>query len=202
MARLNEILVGRFNRTYQKLFGIKGPPPVATLAPEVMPTHEIFRGVEDRYSEAWNRFGAVIDVSASVGNSSSALLRNPAGTNIVGVIEKLFLWSLTSQGMDISYALEGANLGTGFTVNRLDTRMNVQSAVCTATGDNSASVVAAAIMRLNTINGTMYDIITMRDQEIPLPPGAGLRVVTGSTNVRLVVVLWWRERFLEEGERI
>src|SRR5260370_24325928 len=91
MARLNEILVGRFGRSLQKHFGIKGPVPVATLAPEIIPVINVFSGVETRYTDAWNRFGAVSSLAALAGNETLGQLRNPAGSNIIAVVELLHL---------------------------------------------------------------------------------------------------------------
>src|SRR5260370_12541687 len=89
MAQLNEILVGRVSRGLQKLFGIKGSSPVSTMAPEVMPIHPLFNGVENRYLDGWNRFGADFNQPAVAASQGGIRLRNPATSNVIAIFEKI-----------------------------------------------------------------------------------------------------------------
>src|SRR6266851_4747570 len=57
MARFNEILVGRYNRSLQKLLSMKGQAVMPQLASELQPTFSFFSGAENRYLESWERFG-------------------------------------------------------------------------------------------------------------------------------------------------
>src|SRR5713226_9548531 len=91
MAIFNEILVGRYNRALQKLLAIKGSPPLRQLGGEMMPVISIFRGVEDRYLESWDRFGIVMQSTGGVGQFPAVRIRNPAGSNIMAVLEKIVL---------------------------------------------------------------------------------------------------------------
>src|SRR5713101_1139552 len=102
MARLNEILVGRFNRLFQKVYGIKGPPPVATLAPEIMPVHPIANGVETRWLEMWQRWGFSVTITGAAANNATVQIRNPAASNIIAVVEKLTVLSASAQELDVS----------------------------------------------------------------------------------------------------
>src|SRR5260370_39848254 len=87
MAIFNEILEGRFNRGLQKLFAIKGGPPVRQLGSEIMPVLPVFNGVENRFLEAWNVYGLTTTQGAGgAGVPTSVRLRNPVGLNTIEVI--------------------------------------------------------------------------------------------------------------------
>src|SRR5467141_5154557 len=93
MARFNEILAGRYNRFLQKLFQLKGGPPAAQLASEVMPVFPFFSGVEHRYLEGWYRYYGQLSVAAIAAVGPSYQIRNPLNSEVVAVIERLTLKS-------------------------------------------------------------------------------------------------------------
>src|SRR5258708_40367383 len=91
MARFNEILAGRYNRYLQKLFVLKGGPPSAQLASEVMPTFSFFTGVENRYLAGWDRFGNSSSQAGVAAVTSGIRLRNPLGSGTIAVDENIFV---------------------------------------------------------------------------------------------------------------
>src|SRR6266852_6733419 len=144
MARLNEILVGRFARGLQKVFGIKGPVPVATLAPEIMPVVVIPVGVENRYLEGWFRFGQNPATTAVAAQFGGIRLRNPAGGNIIVVIEKL---TISSAGVTDSPIVElspgiTTDLTTLLTPQRIDGRGQPRPTAILSITSNSATLGA------------------------------------------------------------
>src|SRR5260370_18480671 len=96
MARYNEILVGRYNRMLQKLFGMKGGVVAPQLASEISAAFPLFSGVENRYLESWNRFTSVVNQVALAGTPAQWQLRNTT-SNVIAVIEKLTISSSTAQ---------------------------------------------------------------------------------------------------------
>src|SRR6266852_4829039 len=90
VAKYNEILVGRYNRYLQKLLGMKGQAHAPQLSSEISVNLQLFNGVETRYLEGWNRFSTSMNVAAVAALLSGAQLRNPAASNVILVIEKLF----------------------------------------------------------------------------------------------------------------
>src|SRR5258707_1317441 len=90
MAIFNEILSGRYNRALQKIFCIKGPPPVRQLAGEIQPSHFFYSGVETRALEEWYRYGLLLSQVAGVGQAA-ARLRNPTGSNRLVVLERILM---------------------------------------------------------------------------------------------------------------
>src|SRR5437879_1331505 len=112
MARYNEILVGRFNRFLQKVFAMKGEPPAPQLAGEISPNFQLFSGVENRYLEAWDRFAAGVNVAPVAGNLSGIRLRNPAGSNIVAVLERVTFNEAQNDIVAVRWGTQGADLST------------------------------------------------------------------------------------------
>src|SRR5260370_10296088 len=89
MAKFNEILSGRFNRALQKMLSMKGGPPSAQLATEIGTQFQFPLGVEFRNLESWFRYGAAPGLPAVAAANAVFRFRNPAGSNVVAVVEKL-----------------------------------------------------------------------------------------------------------------
>src|SRR5258708_36356772 len=98
MAIFNEILEGRFNRGLQKLFAIKGKPPVRQVGGEIMPVHPLYSGRENLFLAGWNLYGQFGSASSVRAQVTAIPFRNPPNSNIAAVIEKLTLFhSLLNQ---------------------------------------------------------------------------------------------------------
>src|SRR5216683_1744621 len=91
MAKFNEILTGRHNKMLTRLFSMKGSAPAPQLAGEIMPVHLFFSGVENRFLESWNRYGFFATIGPTVGQTEAVQIKNPAGSNIVTVLESIIL---------------------------------------------------------------------------------------------------------------
>ncbi len=208
MAVYNEILVGRYNRLLQKLLSMKGPAAMNTLAPEMMAVLALFHGVENRYLEGWDRFATANVVAAGgVGLLSAAQLRNPAGSNVIAVMEGVSVWSagsgVTFSAPKLIVQPSSADLTTinVLTNSRLDARGRPQAALINSqTGNFGASPAQVAMERFSAV-GTNTDYILFEEQEIPLLPGDRLIVLSDTGNQTLNCNFLWRERFLEESER-
>lgn len=203
MARLNEILVGRFNKFFQKSYGIKGPPPVATLAPEIMPVHGIFHGAENRYLEGWNRYGASVSVAAQAAATNGARIRNPTGSNAIVVLEKLIATASIAQTLNAGFSIPGnADLAiSGPAPSSLDNR-NISSSIASVSSAITSPGVTNVIERPGVLAGAAYAFFNFEDQELIVNAGVAIDVVTAVVNALLTVSWVWRERQLEEGERL
>ena len=204
MALYNEILVGRYNRFFQKFFGMKGGPPVPQLGGEVTPSFPLFSGVENRTLEAWTRFATAQGVAAlGAGTNSNLRLRNPKGSNVVAVFEKILVISAAVvDDLSVQYQLGGAtDLATPLSVYtvRLDPRGTTQPTLLATTG-NAVSTGFTA-MSAHLLANTSWDFITNENQELPLFPDDSLQIHGNIQNQAIGVSLLWRERLLEEGER-
>jgi hypothetical protein len=210
MALYNEILVGRFNRALQKVFGMKGGPPAPQLASEIGPTVAMFYGVENRYLEGWNRFGGAFFTPASVGNMTCTRIRNPAGSNVIIVIEKLLV-SHSAGFVDQVLLVHGTAVGDLGAINstlfaRIDPRGNPQPTAILST-QNSAPTAPLLTnqqsligVQFNATNAN-WDFITFEEQELNLLPGDAYQVNNQTVNGDQTSNIIWRERFLEDSER-
>ncbi len=207
MAIFNEILSGRYNRALQKLFAIKGSPPVRQLGGEIMPTVSMFYGVENRFPENWTRFAFARAQVATAGIDASQRMRNPANSNTVVVFEKINFASQLFAVPHLGLQTTNNDLPTTFVVSpkKMDPRQGAQSDSVIVTSENSgaggAGLVPIRMVAIVPPNGT-YDFIGTDIQEIALLPGDAVEIDSGVVNQAVVGISWlWRERLLEESER-
>jgi hypothetical protein len=208
MAIYNEILVPRIARGIQKLFGMKGDVPAKQLAGEIMPVHLITTGVETRYLDSWNRWSFGITSPPLAANTNGVQLRNPAGSNMIGVIERFFVYSSTvgGGGEEIDFGMlfgtGSVDLGTHGAVS-LDARVlgPPASSSLVESDANTSPLVGNLFFRGIIGSNVGFDLITSQNSEIVIAPGSTLRVVSTLANANLLVSAMWRERLLEEAER-
>jgi hypothetical protein len=204
MARLNEILVARYSRSLQKLFGIKGPVPVATLAPEIMPVHPIEVGVESRYLDGWNRFMAPALVAAAATFNAVTRFRNPAGSNVIAVLERVQVQNSVASQPRVEIRTVNTDLATPTSMAnaRLDVRGNATPTLIQSVQNNSVFTLTSTMwVFVLTANVSSGDLIIDTNGEIALLPGDSLTIVESVVNVALNAQVLWRERFLEDSER-
>lgn len=202
MARYNEILVGRFARAVQKLFGMKGEVPVGSLAGEVNITHFFQNGAENRYLEGWDRFATNFDVAAVAAQFGEARLRNPNTSNMIAVVEKINFINIAGVTDQQGIILDSTSTDLGATLayTQLDSRGRPAGSLVTSKGNNVAG--PAAYMMITQVQvGGQADLLVVDIQEFAVLPGRTLRIFSGIANQRLSGSIVWRERFLEESER-
>jgi hypothetical protein len=205
MARFNEILSGRFNRFMQKHFSMKGGPPAPQLASELTMNMQFLNGVENRYLESWDRYSMVFSRSGVAAQVGKGQLRNPVGSNLIAVVEKItwvggavdqpVLWK-GNVNNDLAVV---TNAGSG----NFDNRSRPLSSLILSQETSVPGIPVGTIGIWSGVNqaNVTVDVLQLDDQEIPMLPGSVLgiegQVVAQSFNA----VFWWRERFLEDSER-
>src|SRR5215467_14446494 len=122
MAIYNEILAPRFARFFQKHFSMKGSTAVRQLAGEVSVSLPIWSGIENRWLESWERFAANLAVAAVAAQVSNSQLRNPAGSNVVMVLEMASIEVDVADFVIVSMAAQATDLTTTVAGFRLDPR--------------------------------------------------------------------------------
>jgi hypothetical protein len=201
MARYNEILVGRYGRFAQRLFGTKGGVPVAQLSSDVQIAISLFSGAEHRNLESWQKFavGALIGAQG-VGNANSVRLINPAASNIIVVVERFMVYEAANDTLTFDYSRSpAAALANPNSAQGLDNRGPANGV---ATVSNGVGVAIGGLMAsLSLVANTMAELITTDIQEFVLAPGSAVQVRTAALNAALGFTLMWRERFLDEAER-
>jgi hypothetical protein len=203
MAVAGEIQIGRINRFFTKWLGSKGSSPRMTIGGELIGVIPLWSGVENRFLDSWGIFGFGIFLPAQAAATVGLRLRNPAGSNVIAVIEK---WSINSTAAgnvtlsvsnstntDLTTATVGSGRGDGRGVT---VPVSIPSSSI-ATPGNLGSVIGQ--FELGSANP--YDIILTDDQECALTQGSSIQVVTNTNNLALYTSIWWRERALEDSER-
>jgi len=210
MARFNEILASRFNRALQKFFSMKRGPPAPQLASEITPNIQFGQmGPDFRYIEGWNKFGACVSVGGAAGNQTGIRFRNPAASNVVAVIEKLFLSYAQPNQVNGTQGTSNVDLASVASMSGLsfDQRANPGSAMSFSFQNTAPTVPlltsSALLLQRPTLGAgqEQVDLIMTDDQELLLLPGAAHQYVIVAVNSVLFLTMWWRERFLEDSER-
>ncbi len=204
MARFNEILVGRYSRSLQKLLGIKGGAPAPVFSTELGAHFHLLHGRETHFHQGWSLYGNSIQIPANVGFISQAKLRNPAGSNVIIVVEKILLVAVTTgQEVDVSIAAATATDLTSFPATiPIDSRQGIQGSTGIFSWSNSiGNASLLVILRAFIPPNDQRDVILKDHEEILILPGGGLALTGNLAGQQLNLSMLWRERFLEEPER-
>jgi hypothetical protein len=201
MERFNEILSGRFNRALQKVFSMKGPAPAPQLGGEIMPTFAMQSGCENYVLQSVEKFGLRFLVGASAGNNGNIQLRNPLGSNVVAVIEKLsfentaaeeILFFIQKTSVDLTSVLPLA-------FQRFDARGRNNPTLIASQAAGGIPAVTFYWSGAHPAN-SMVDMVVTDIQEFPLLPGDAFQCTSTIVNQSFVGSVWWRERALESSE--
>lgn len=213
MALFNEIQVGRFNRYVQKLFAIKGGPPMPTLASDLQMIYPFKTGQENRYLEGWDLYGRTLTVTGLAGNASIFVVRNPKGSNAIAVISKAAINEHLpdpvtggSTGAQFFAILNATtDEGTLVQAQAMDARTVRQSSMIVSHNQGTAVVAvggqANALGLVGLIADQTYNFISGEWDEIPVLPGSAVYMANGVAAQAATFMFQWRERFLEDSER-
>jgi hypothetical protein len=208
MAKYNEILVGRFARGCQKLFGMKGDAAVSQVAGEVMPVVLIPRGVEDVQLFGWERFGLGVSVATTPLQRCTVMLRNPDSSNMICVVEKL------TAGAFAGPVAPEITIVKQLTLGQADLALPSGSIPLDGRGRGNATLFVSQGATASTFIGQLEDspahfanantlfwnFIWTENQEITILPGWRVIVQYVVQNTQIIVNMIWRERFLEQSE--
>jgi len=203
MAKFNEILTGRHNKFLTRLFSMKGPAPAPQLAGEIQPQISLYSGVENRYLESWNRFWGTLILGPSIGNNNGVQLRNPIGSNLLAVMEKLTLFNAGAQTFTLSVIRTAqAALTNVSTMSSLDSRQGPLIGGSGIELSNFSPVANFAItpMVWHATAGIELNEILFEDHEWSILPGDTYRITDTTVNTTSTFIMQWRERSLEESE--
>lgn len=203
----SSIFIARVNRYIERLFNVKGGPAILDIDPTISIEVPFLTGVEDRYTQGWNRFGIANNQPAVAAQASGVQFRNPAGSNVVAVFEKI-QFDVSTAGswtLNLSMDLNAADMTTVTpnNGNRLDNRSLTQAPTLIFSrgnnfGDLSRIIGTAAQAAANS----PFNYILSPNQELTLLPGDSIRINTGTVNVNLIATWIWRERALETSELV
>lgn len=209
MALYNEILAGRFNRYLTKVMSLKGQAPAPQLSAEITPSINFRLGPDDWYHQQWNMFGFFSSVGAVAAAQGNIMLRNPVGSNIVGVIMRVMLTN-TIGVADQPFVQVGPRVTDLTTVNpttnaRFDNRGNPQATLLassqTAAGGVTLGATSTKFQAAMPLNAPPIEVVFTDIHEFTLLPGDALNIGSAVANQALNAAVWWRERSMEESER-
>src|SRR5712664_893962 len=189
MALYNEILVGRFNRALQKLFGMKGGAPSRQLSSEISVNVEFPLGVEFRYLETWDRFSIALNIGPVAAQNGAIRFRNPANSNVVAVIEKLTVFQQTGAA-PLQINLERSNVVTADlasianrVLQRLDPRGRDSYSITLSSANNVASIGVNHFAGSMAPLGATFEFIFNEHQEITVLPGDTAQLTSQTVNI-------------------
>lgn len=200
------IYVSRLSTWLEKRFNAKGGQVITDVDVTgrlVLPWQV---GNEDRYLQGWQRFAFSLSATGGAGQTASAQIRNPSGSNVVLAIEDLnfqinaaatatFSNFIVSESISNPADLSGPSPGTG-----LDTRQNSSSVAIVSTSTNAGQLTFTIYVANVTGAGAIHKMIVTTNQELVLLPGMAIRVTDLTVAETLRVNLIWRERALELSE--
>jgi len=210
VAIYNEVLVGRYNRFIQRLLGIKGDAALRQIAGEIQPTMQVDDGLalENRFEIGWRSFVSVTQLAGSVGNAGHVRLRNPPGSGVIAVVEKLYAANAITGAADQALITRGPSPGSSNLTNapfsgvNRDARQPASGSTLVLSNETSLLGGGAAIGYLNIpANAGFLDFIFYEHQELVIKEDDQITVQSQVTNNQWTVGFMWRERPLEEGER-
>lgn len=200
---LNLIQTGRFNRLFQKLFSIKGGANVTEVGAEILPIIPIRIGMETRNLEGWNRFGVAVNQAAVAGNNSTIRFRNPGGSTVVAVIERLLVGMTAADQPTLGNAAISTDLATVVIPavrSNLDARSSPTNPTVVISKSSPGAGVFSGLMQVFFGANGQADFVIDENTELPLLPGDAYQIVSNIVNQSLIVSAFWRERAMEESE--
>jgi hypothetical protein len=201
MAVYNELQVGRYVRLFQKFFGIKGRQPAPlTFSGEVGAVLSLFHGIENRYLEGWDRYGAAAFQAGVAAQNAAIKIRNPVGSNTMAVLEKCAALEATAADTpSLQIGPSSADYATAVVVGQMSKRGR-PSSTCIVSSSGTGVAGVAAIGRCAMATNTTYDFIGTDIQEIELAPGVQIQIFSNTVNQQIGAAFMWRERAMEESE--
>jgi hypothetical protein len=209
MAVTGEIQIGRINRFFTKWLGTKGSSPRMSIGGELMGVIPIWSGVENRFLDSWNIYWFLSGPAAGgAGNRSGFRFRNPTGSGIVAVFEKITfnIPNTVASNPQLTIGDATADLGTPSLVTRpVDKRSTTAGASTIGSTSNVGALAALTnpitVWQANTAGDRLFEVIVTDTQEVPLLPGTAIQADAGIDNVALNISWRWRERALEDSEK-
>lgn len=159
-------------------------------------------GVEDRYLQGWNRFINSFAIAAVAAQFGNIKMRNPVGSNVVAVLERL-TWIAAGDNPQMGFGATTTDL-TSIVVNtfsRLDPRGSPQPTLILSQ-QATATVFTGPVYVVSAGNtgGSNGEFIGNPDTQIPILPGQAVQVQSVVANQLATAAVMWRERALEASE--
>lgn len=203
--QFNEILEGSLNQILTRRLAMQGAAPSPALMPEVSPTLVLENDrPEWQYLANGKLMMANAFVAAAVGNPGQVLLKNPAGSGALVVIERFDAQSVSATEV---YRVAGAT--ASFVTRALGyprdfrypydvsgTGLWLGGALEVSLTNAFAALPAGALLGMRR-----YPSATaFTELDLILPPGTAALLSVQTVNTAADFNIFWRERRAEQGE--
>ena len=205
MARFNEILTGRHNRFFQKLFSMKGGPPAPQLSTEVQPNFDIEDSpIELRFLKGEYIYGISFVGAVVAAQFSFAQLRNPPSSGVLAIVENIYMFNISGpQQYVVQFGQPGANdASVGLTRSR-DGRQLAKSSLIASVGNTTVGTqIGTSLAQLGVSGANVTERFpNFKEGSVVLTPGDEIRVITLIAATQDFYSFLWRERLIEDSEK-
>ena len=205
MARFNEILTGRHNRLFQKLFSMKGGPPAPQLSTEVQPNFDIEdTPIELRFLKGEYIYGVSVAAAVVAAQFSFFQLRNPPTSGVIAIVESIYMFNISGpQQYVIQFGQPGANDASVSLTRSRDGRQLAKSSTIASVGNTTVGTqIGTSIAQLGVNGANVTERFpNFKEGSLVLTPGDEVRVITLIAATQDFYSFLWRERLLEDSEK-
>lgn len=173
-------------------FQLKGANLIPTITGEIVPTVMV-ADLTAEGGRSVDRLCAIgiLGAAAGAGNQNTLHLANPAGSNVLAVVERIVVKQPNADIFHVAIVAGPASGAMGF---YRDTRI-VGTPSCQAFRNNAAAVV---------LDLFQFDLLAATDRDLELnfvlEPSNFIQITQQNQNETLSVNFFWRERDLLPGE--
>jgi hypothetical protein len=210
MAGYNEILEGRFNRSLQRLFNMKGPASMNELSTSLQYQLSAHADADQRYNESWDSFGFFGTALSNAATGGALRLRNPAASGVIAVFSSILLTLAGGAAADLFAAEIGFNTGdlagASLIGHGLDSRTVRNSAfvgtINPAAGSGGGAGFGAFSQFPTAAGQTTFGVADFLDgfHRIVLTPGWAVQVRSSTINQTFSARFLWEERPIGDSE--
>lgn len=194
------VWLGRYSDWLTRLLNSKGGPLLVDVDPSLRAVAAVQEGNEDRYLQGWNRFGFALGVSAVAANFPTFQIRNPAGSNIVAVVESLTFFQSAADEPSLTWGATVTDLTSvaSLTFTRIDPRGQPQPTCIISSVAGPANL--AIFRQIAQQAGGFAEFIPTVNSEFTVLPGQILKAFGNLANIAATFSILWRERALQQSE--
>lgn len=197
------VYIYKLSQWLEKKFNAKGGSVITDLEQGARCVLPLNIGNEDRYTQGWNRFSIFLNISGVSAQFGRVRMRQPVGSNVIAIIERLYCWTLTAAADQpiLTYGAATTDLANipSLTFTAFDPRGNPQP-TSIVSFNQQASGGSSRIQLAYTGANIVVEYVLNANNEITLLPGNVVDVQSNVANQQLSVGLIWRERALEPSE--
>jgi len=202
MGKFNELLASRFNEGLTALLGLSEQEGVRTVSPEIMPV-VMAEGerIEHSFLKQERKCIGSHSAAADAANFTYLQLANPAGSNVILVLEKVIFHA--SLAGSVFFGTTTNLFGTAAGAGVRDSRWGTPAVPQQPTGslrngiNASGALIGGALGRI-VVAASVSQVL---DLEFVISPGYQFSFVPAAINTQMVATYLWRERAMLPEEQ-